>query len=70
MFWQTAIDGQRPKLEIFINDIEIEGLVDTEADITIILPKSWPPDCPLWEAAIQFLRVRTLVSGKTKCEMA
>lgn len=36
VFWQTGTNGQRPKLKIQINGIEIESLVDTGAEITII----------------------------------
>ena len=44
MFWQTTINDQRPKLKIQINGIEIEGLVDTGGDVTIMSPKSWYAD--------------------------
>lgn len=40
MFWETAVDDQRPKLKIQINSIEIEGF-DTGADVMIILPEFW-----------------------------
>jgi hypothetical protein len=40
VFWQTTINDQRPKLKIQINGIEIEGLVDMGADVSIISPKS------------------------------
>ena len=43
--WQTFINDQRPKR--WINDILIEGLLDTGPDVTIISPKSWHPDWPL-----------------------
>jgi hypothetical protein len=36
MFWQTAVNDQKPKLKWQLNDIEIEGLVDTGANKTII----------------------------------
>jgi hypothetical protein len=32
MFWQMVGNDQRPKLKAQVNDIEIEGLVATEAD--------------------------------------
>ena len=47
LFWQTSINDQRPKLKMQINDIIIEGLVDTDADVTIIAPESWHPNWPL-----------------------
>lgn len=44
-FWEAVINGQRPKLKMQINDIEIEGLVlDRGGDVTTISPKSWHPD--------------------------
>ena len=36
IFWQTSIEDQRPKLKILVNNIEIEGMVDTGADVIII----------------------------------
>lgn len=36
MFWQTAVNDQKPKLKWQLNDIEIESLVDTGANKTII----------------------------------
>lgn len=39
-FWQTAIEDQRSKLRILINNIEIEETVNTGADVIIISPKS------------------------------
>lgn len=47
MFWQTAVNDQKPKLKWQLNDIEIEGLVDTGAGITIISQKSWHSAWPL-----------------------
>ena len=34
-FWEIVINGQRPKLRVHINDIGIEGLLETGADLTI-----------------------------------
>ena len=53
IFWQTFINEQRPKLKIQINVIELEGLVDMGADVTIIAPKSWHPGWPLQEVNVQ-----------------
>ena len=36
IFWPTSINDQRPKLGVHIDDIVIEGLLDTVADVTII----------------------------------
>lgn len=49
VFWQNAVNDQRSKLKIQINGIEIKGLVDTGADVTIISPKSWDSDWLLQE---------------------
>ena len=48
------------KCRILVNNIEIEGIVDTEADDTIIAPKSWPVICSLQEVDIQLQGVGTL----------
>ena len=59
IFWQTSTDDQRPKIKILINNIEIKQMVDTGADVTIILPKFWPSDLPFQEVDIKFQKVRT-----------
>ena len=58
------IEDQRSKLKIFINDIKIEGMVDTEANVTIISSKSWLPDWILQEVNIRFQGVGTLSQVK------
>lgn len=35
------VNDQRPKLIFQVHSVEIEGLVDTGADVTIIYPKLW-----------------------------
>ena len=60
IFWQTSIEDQRPKLRILVNNIEIEGMVNTREDFTIISPISCPVDWPLQEVDIQFQGVGTL----------
>ena len=45
IFWQTSIEYQRPNLRMLVNNIEIEEMVNTGADGTIIFPKSWPISC-------------------------
>lgn len=45
---------------MWINDVVIEGLIDTGADVTIIKPKSWHPNWPLQDVNIQFLETWTL----------
>lgn len=44
VFWRIAIRDQSSKLKIQINEVATESLVDTEADVTIISPKSCHPD--------------------------
>ena len=58
------MNDQRPKLRVHINDIMIEGLLDTGVDVTIITLESWNPDWPLQEADIQFLVTKTLSQVK------
>ena len=60
VFWQTSINEQRPKLKIWINNIIIEALIDTGADVTIISSESWHPNWPLQDVNVQFLGTRTL----------
>lgn len=38
VLWQMKVNDQRPKLKLQVNGGEIEGLVDTRADLTIISP--------------------------------
>jgi hypothetical protein len=38
----------------------MEGRINTEEDVTLISPKSWPPDWSLQEINIQFQRLGTL----------
>jgi hypothetical protein len=59
VFWQTSIEYQRLKLRILVNNVEIEGMVDTGADVTIISPKSWPVSW-LLQVDIQFQGVEPL----------
>ena len=47
-----------------MNSIEIEGLVDTGADVIIIAPKLWHPGWPLQEANVQLLGVGRLTQVK------
>lgn len=68
-FWKAFINGQRPKLKIQINIIEIEGLVDTGADIKLISSKSWYPGQLFQEVNVLLLGIGTL-SCKTKYNMS
>lgn len=40
VFWQTVVNDQRPKLMVQMNGIDIEGLVDIRADVSILSQKS------------------------------
>ena len=64
VFWPTAINDQRPKLKVQINGVEIEGLVDTGADVTIISTKPWHIYWPLQEVNIKLLEIGTLYQVK------
>ena len=44
IFWQTSINDQRPKLRVYVNDIVIEGLLQTGVNVSIITPEPWHPD--------------------------
>lgn len=43
-----------------MNDIEIEGLVDTRADVSIICEESWNQIWPLQEISTQFIGIDKL----------
>ena len=64
IFWQTSINHQRPKLRILINGIVIVGLIDTEADMSMITPESWHSKWPLQEVNIQLLEIGTISQVK------
>lgn len=64
VFQQISINDQRQKLKIGINDIVIECLIYTGVDATIILSKSWHPDCSHQEVNVQLLRTETLSQAK------
>lgn len=51
-------------LRILINNIEIEGMVDTGEDVNIISSKSWPAGWTVQEVGIKFQGVRTLFQIK------
>lgn len=41
VFWRTVVYDERSELKQQVNGIEIEGLVGTGADVTIISERSW-----------------------------
>ena len=47
-----------------INVIVIEGLEDTDANVTIISSESWHPNWPIQDVNVQFLVNRTLSQVK------
>lgn len=49
------VNGQRPKLKLQVNSVEIEGLVVTGADVTIMFPRSWNSEWPLQNIHTQFI---------------
>ena len=60
MFWQRVVNDQRPKLMVQMNGVDIEGLVDTGADVSILSQKSWNPDWPLQKVYTQFIGIGKL----------
>lgn len=45
MFWQTVVNDQRPKLMLQMNGVDIEHLVGTGGDVSILSQKSQNLDC-------------------------
>ena len=64
IFWQTSTNEERTKLKVWVDNIYIQGLVDMEADVSIITPQSWHARWPLQEVDIQFLGIGTLLKVK------
>ena len=40
VFWQIIVNDQRPKLLVQMNSVDIEGLVDIRADISVLSQKT------------------------------
>ena len=53
------VNEQRPKLMVQMNDADVEGLMDTGANVSILSQKSWNPDWPL-QVYTQFLGIGKL----------
>lgn len=68
MFWQTVTNDEWPKLKIKSNKIEIEGLLDSDTDVSIISQESWDPNWPLQEVSTQFVGIRTFSPVKQSVE--
>ena len=64
IFWQTSINEERPKLKVRVDNIYIQGLVDTGADVSIITPQSWHPRWPLRAVDMEFLGIGTISKVK------
>lgn len=67
-FWQTVINDERPKLKIKLNGIEIEGLLDSGADVPIISQELWNPNWPLQRVSIQFSGIGTVSNVRQNVE--
>jgi hypothetical protein len=39
--WQTMVNDQKPKLILYMNVVDMEGLVDKGADVSILSPKEF-----------------------------
>ena len=44
ILWQTSINDKRPKYRMHKNRIVIVGLIDMEAEVSIIIPEFWQPN--------------------------
>lgn len=53
--WQAVANDQRPKLMIQMNDVDIEGLVNTGADLSILSQNSWNPNWLHQKVYTQFI---------------
>lgn len=60
VFWQTMVNDQRPKLMVQMHGIDIDGLVDTRADVNILAQKSWSPYWSLQKVRTQFIGIGEL----------
>ena len=60
VFWHIVVNDQRFKLMVQMNGIDIEGLVDIRADVSILSQKSWNPDWPLQKVYTQFIGIGKL----------
>ena len=66
IFWQTSINEQRPKLKVQVNGVSIAGLLETEADCSIISPESWHPSWPLQDINVQFWSIGSISISQVK----
>jgi hypothetical protein len=54
------INDQRPKLMLQMNGVDIEMLVDTGIDVSMLSQKSWNLDWPLQNVYTQFIGIGKL----------
>jgi len=60
LFWQTAVNDQRPKLMLQMNGVDVEGLVDIGSAIIIVSQVSWNPNWLLQKVYIQLIETGKL----------
>lgn len=63
-----VIDVERPKLKAKVNGIEVEGLLDSGADGSILSQESWAP-IGLYKKSPLSCGYWNLISGKPECRM-
>lgn len=49
LYWTKRIEFQQPLLPVNLNGITNHGLLDTEADVSVIMQHEWPPQ---WEKSV------------------
>ena len=69
IFWQPSIKEQRPKLRVRVDNVYIQGLVDTGADVSIITPQSWHPRWPL-QSRYSVSGYWNIIESETEFKMA
>jgi hypothetical protein len=67
VLWQMKVNDQRPKLKLQVNGGEIEGLVDTRADLSF--PQILEFRMATSECLYKVYRNWKMISNKTKCTM-
>jgi hypothetical protein len=60
VFWQIMAHDQRGNGLVQMNGVDIECLLYTGTDITILCQKSWNPDWSLQKAYTQFIGIGKL----------
>ena len=65
VFWQKLVNDQRTKLMVQMNNFDIQVLIDTGADVSILSQKSWNPYLPHQKVYTHFIGIGKL-SGVRK----